>query len=58
MRAEVEGYLREESSSRGVRDSKTSTPRVLARERGSGGGKEVRVLINKYLIVDIIFVEL
>jgi hypothetical protein len=37
VRAEAEGYLRGESSSRGVRDSETSALRVLARERGSGG---------------------
>jgi hypothetical protein len=56
VRAEAEGYLRGESSSRGVRDSETSAPRVLARKRGSGG-KGVRVLIYKRSMVDIIFIE-
>jgi hypothetical protein len=58
VRAEVEGYLRGESSSRGIRDSETLTPRVLARERGSREGKGVRALIYERLIVDIIFIEL
>ena len=44
-------------SLRGIRDSEILTPRVLARERGSRGGKGVRALINKRLIVDTIFIE-
>ena len=40
IRAEIEGYLRGESSSRGIRDSEILTLRVLARERGREEGKE------------------
>jgi hypothetical protein len=47
VRVEVEGYLQGESSSRGVRDSETLTPRVLAKERGSGGGGEGSERTNK-----------
>ena len=48
-------------SSRGVWDNKILTPRVLTRERdnrGERGGKEIRALIYKRLIIDIIFIEL